>query len=179
MTGVARVYGQALYDLARDEDLANGIGAELVMLKGIFQENRDYLRLVSSPSIPKGERLQIIDDSFSGRVHPYVLNFLKILTEKGYMHTFAACCDVYRESYNFDHDILPVKVTSTVPLTEVQSARLRRKLSGITGRQIELTYHIDPACMGGVRLDYDGKRVDDTIAGRIERLHNMLKNTTL
>ena len=53
--------------------------------------------------------------------------------------------------------------------------KLRRKLSAITGRQIELENRIDPACLGGVRIDYDGKRVDDTVSGRIERLHNMLR----
>lgn len=179
MTGVAGVYGQALYNLARDENLADGIGAELVVLKDVFQQNRDFLRLISSPSLPKAERLGILDESFRGRVHPYVLNFMKILTEKGYMHTFTACCDVYHEGYNADHNILPVKVTTALPLNEDQASRLRRRLAGITGKQIELTNAIDPACLGGVRLDYDGKRVDDTVSGRLERLHSMLKNTIL
>jgi len=179
MSGVAGIYGQALYDLARDEGLAEGIGEELDVLRTVFDENRDFVRLITTPSLPKAERLGIIDESFSGRVHPYVLNFLKILTEKGYMHSFSACCDVYRNSYNVDHDLLAVKVTTARPITEQQAAKLRRKLSAVTGRQIELSYVIDPACMGGVRLDYDGKRVDDTVAGRIERLHSMLKNTVL
>lgn len=179
MTGVAGVYGQALYDLARDEGVAEGIGAELKDLRDIFAGNPDFVRLVTSPSIPKAERLGVVDETFRSRVHPYVLNFLKILTEKGYMREFAACCDVYHSGYNMDHNILPVTATTAVPLTEIQAAKLRRKLASITGRQIELLNRIDPACMGGVRIDYDGKRVDDTVAGRIERLHSMLKNTVL
>lgn len=179
MNGVARVYGQALYYLARDEALDEHIYGELMELKRIFQENRDYLRLVSTPAIAKAERLQIIQESFAQQVEPYVLNFMKLLTEKGYMSAFCACCDVYRECYNADHNILPVKVTAAVPLTDAQAERLRVKLSGITGKQIELEMRLDPACLGGIRLDYDGMQVEDTVRGRIERLHSMLKNTTL
>lgn len=176
MTSVAGVYGQALYDLARDEEMAEGIGSELKEIRKILSENPDFLRLITTPSIPKAERLGIVDEAFRGQVHPYVLNFLKILTEKGYMKTFPECCDVYRNSYNADNNILPVVATTAVPLDEVQAAKLRRKLSSLTGRQIELENRIDPACLGGVRIDYDGKRVDDTVSGRIERLHNMLKD---
>jgi len=38
---------------------------------------------------------------------------------------------------------------------------------------------IDPECLGGVRLDYDGKRVDGSVANRLETVRNMLKNTVL
>jgi len=179
MTNVAGVYGQALYDLASEDGVADGIGADMKEIRSILSENPDFVRLISSPSIPKAERLAVLDEAFRGRVHPYVLNFMKILTEKGYMHVFSACCDVYRSCYNTEHNILPVVATTALPLSEEQASKLRRKLSSITGRQIELDNRIDPACLGGVRIDYDGKRVDDTVSGRIERLHSMLKNTAL
>ena len=50
--------------------------------------------------MPKEERVRILDDSFRGKLHPYVLNFLKILTEKGYMRHFSDCCKAFEESYN-------------------------------------------------------------------------------
>ena len=179
MSSIASVYGQALYDLARDEDCTDGVLHELKILKSAFTEEADFVRLVSTPGIPKAERLQILDDSFRSRVHPYVLNFMKILAEKGYMNSFCECAEVYLKAYNEDHNILPVKVTSAVALTPEQESRLRRKLSSLTGKQIELIGRIDPACIGGLRLDYDGKQVDDTVAGRLDRLHSMLKNTAL
>jgi F0F1-type ATP synthase delta subunit len=38
---------------------------------------------------------------------------------------------------------------------------------------------VDAACIGGVRLDYDGKRVDGTVSNRLEKLGSLLKNTVL
>ena len=38
---------------------------------------------------------------------------------------------------------------------------------------------VDAACLGGVRLDYDGKRVDDTVRHRLDTVRRMLVNATL
>jgi len=179
MTGVAGVYGQALYDLARDEGMSESILSELRVLKDAFSANAGFIRLLSSPSLSKAERLNILHESFSGKVNPYVLNFMKILIEKGYMRYFSDCYETYREKYNLDNGILPVKAVTAHPMTEDQLARLTGKLETITGKKIELINAIDRSCIGGVRLDYDGKRVDDTVAGRLDRLHAVLKNTIL
>jgi F-type H+-transporting ATPase subunit delta len=112
-------------------------------------------------------------------VQPYVLNFLKILTEKGYMRHFPHCCDAYRECYNRDHGILVVTAVTAVPLTAAQQTKLTDKLSGITGKTIDLHNRVDPDVLGGVRLDYDGKRLDDTVAHRLSAIHGVLKNTVL
>lgn len=179
MTGVANVYGQALYDLARDEGLSAEILAEMKVLKEAFAAAPDFIRLLSSPSLSREERLRILDDSFSGRVHAYLLSFMKLLTEKGYMRRFMECCDVYRNCYNHDNGILPVKAVSAVALEDGQAERLCAKLERITGKRVELSNVVDPACIGGMRLDYDGMRVDDTVRSRLGRLHSMLRSAAL
>ena len=179
MTGVANVYGQALFDLAWDEGLDVEILCELRILKDAFLQNSDFTRLLAAPNLSKEERLQIIQDSFGGKVHAYVLSFLKILTEKGYIRHFVECCDAYREKYNVHHGILSVRAITAAPLLPEQADRLTGKLSKITGKTIELSNVIDPSCIGGMRLDYDGKRMDDTVACRLDQLHSLLKNTIL
>lgn len=179
MSQVGTAYGEALYDLARDEGLSQPILAELKALNQGFAQEPEFLRLLSAPNLPKQERCRIVDDSFRGKVHPYVLNFLKILTEKGYTKHFDACVTAYRERYNQDNGILPVTAVTAAPLTEEQAARLTQKLTAITGKTVELINKVDPAQLGGVRLDYDGKRVEDTVAGRLRSIGVVLKNTVL
>ena len=179
MTQVGNVYGEALYDLARSEGLDAKILGELEVLNASFVQEPAYLRLLAAPNISKEERCQILDSSFRDKVHPYVLNFLKILTEKGYPRHFSDCYNAYRVHFNADHGILPVKAVTAVALTEDQSARLQKKLQTITGKTIELTNRVDPDVLGGIRLDYDGKRLDDTVSHRLETIRSMLNNTVL
>lgn len=179
MTRVGSVYAQALYDLAKEEGLGKKILEEMKVLREVFSQNPDYLRLLSTPNLSKDERISILDEGFKGKIEPYVLNFLKILTEKGYVRKFSDCCDAYRELYNEDNGILPVRAVTAVPMTEAQKAKLTEKLVKITGKTIELNNVIDEKCLGSVRLDYDGKRVDDTVQHRLDAVRSLLKNTML
>ena len=179
MTEVGSVYGEALYTLAKDEGLSRDILSQLLMLDDCFAREPDFLRLLGTPNLSKDERCRILDDSFRGKLQPYVLNFLKILTEKGYARYFCDCAAAYRDLYNRDNGILPVTAVTAVPLTDSQKARLTEKLATITGKQIDLTNKLDPNCLGGVRLDYDGKRVDDTVSHRLDAVRSHLKNTVL
>ena len=179
MTEVANVYGGALYDLARDENLAKQLLDELDALNKAFSQEPAFLRLLSSAAVSKAERCQIIEDSFRSNFHPYVLNFMKILTEKGYIRHFPECCKTYKERYNTDNGILPVTAVTAVPLSDALRQKLADKLTSITGKSIDLECRVDPECLGGVRLDYDGKRLDDTVSHRLDSIRGLLKNTVL
>ena len=179
MTEVATTYGQAMYDLARDEGKSQQILAELSVLDQSLSAEPEFLQLLSSPNIPKEERVQILDNSFRGKIDPYVLNFLKVLTEKGYVRHFSGCCQFYKQQYNKDNGIVPVVAYTAVPLSDELRRKLTAKLSTVTGKTIELDCRIDPETLGGVRLDFDGKQVDGTVRRRLEDIRGLLKNTVL
>lgn len=179
MTQTGSVYGESLYSLAAEEHLSKTILDELMVLKQSFAAEPDFIRLLNAPNLSKAERCAILDNSFRGKLHPYVLNFMKILTEKGYMRHFADCCDAYRGCYNRDHGILVVTAVSALPLTAAQIEKLRQKLAATTGKTIELVNKVDPQCYGGLRLSYDGKSIDDTVAHRLDAMRSLLKNTVL
>ena len=179
MTEVGNVYGESLYELAKEENLTQEIGSQLKVLQQSFRQEPDFLRLLASPNLAKTERCQILDDSFRGKLNPYLLNFLKILTEKGYMRHFSDCCDAFTEHFDRDNGIVRVTAVTAVALTDAQSAKITEKLSRITGRQVILHNRIDPAVLGGVRLDYDGQRLDDTVSHHLDAVRELLSKTVL
>ena len=179
MTEVATTYGQAMYDLARDEGKSQQILTELSVLDQSLSVEPEFLQLLSSPNIPKEERVQILDDSFRGKIDPNVLNFLKVLTEKGYVRHFSGCCQFYKQQNNKDNGSMPVIAYTAVPLSDELRRKLTAKLSTVTGKTIELDCRIDPETLGGVRRDFDGKQVDGTGRRRLEDIRGLLKNTVL
>ena len=179
MTEVGSVYGGALFDLAADEGVTLEILEQLQVLSESFLQEPAFVKLLGAYSLAKKERCKIVDESFAGKVHPYVLNFLKILTEKGYVRYFSHCYDAYRVRYNQANNILPVTAVTAVALNDTQSLRLQKKLQEQTGKTIELTNRVDPDVLGGVRLDFDGKCVDDTLSHRLDSIRNMLNHTVL
>ena len=179
MSQTANPYAQALYLLAKEEGLEETIYKQLEVLSQAFEREPDFLRLLASPNLPKQERCAIIDESFRDKVHIYLLNFLKILTQRNYIRIFTQCVKAYRAQYNADHGILTVKAVTALALTQEQSAKLSQKLETLTGKTIFLENEVDPAVMGGVRLDYDGMQVDGTVQNRLDTISELLKNTQL
>lgn len=179
MSEAAGVYGQGLYALAKEESLEDAILQELTALQTAFAEQQEFLKLLASSNVPKQERLEIIDSSFRGKTQPYVLNFLKLLTEKGYIAHFADCCKAYRAQYNEDKGILQVQAVSALPLSDNQKTQLTDKLAAITGKKIDLVCKVDPSVLGGIRLNYGGIQVDGTVQSRLQAMEKRLKNTVI
>lgn len=179
MTQIAVNYAGALYDLCREEALDSQVLAQLQVLKKVFREEPDFVRLLAAPNISKEERCRVLEESFRDRVHPYVLRFLKLLTEKGYIRCFSDCCKVYEDRYNTDNNILPVLAETAKALTREQSARLQKKLEQLTGKTVVLECRVVPQLLGGVRLRYDGTQVDGTVQGRLGSVRKLLQNTVL
>lgn len=179
MTSIGNVYGEALYSLAREEGISQQILGEIAALEQSFAQEPAFLRLLDAPNLTKEERCQVLDDSFRGKLHSYVLNFLKLLAEKGYARHFENCCAAFRSCYNEDNGILPVTAVTAIPLSESQQTALLQKLATVTGKTIQLHNRVDETVLGGIRLDYNGIRLDDTLAHRLGDIRNKLKDTVL
>ena len=85
----------------------------------------------------------------------------------------------YRSAFNSDNGIVSVVAVTAIALTEEQSLRLTQKLEQVTNKKVLLENKVDATCLGGVRLDYDGKRFDGTVVNRLNEISGLLKNTVL
>ena len=116
----------------------------------------------------------MLDQAFSGQVHPYVLNFMKILCEAGAIRLLPGCLRSYERRYDQDHNILKARAVTAVEMTQEQQEALRQKLSAVTGKTIRLTCRTYPDCLGGVRVEMDGQRMDGTVRRHLEDMNDLL-----
>ena len=179
MTQAARVYGESMYALALEEELTGEILEEMKVIRTLFQENPDYVHLLSGPSIPGNERIDLIEAAFGNQAERYLVNFLKLLCERNLLREFGGCCDEYARRYNRDNGIAEATATSAVPMTEAQAEALKQKLEKLSGKKISLSLKTDPSLLGGVRVELEGKELDGTVKGRLDGLSRKLDSLTL
>ena len=177
MTDLAREYGTALFELAAEEQKDQELLQELQLLCQQFQENPKYLELLGTPTLSKPERLHIVDEALKGKVDGYLISFLKILIERGAVQEFSQCAQQYEKQYHKVHHIARATAVTAVPLTEELSNRLRDKLQQVTGKTILLSNRVDPAVLGGVSIEMDGKLMDDSLRTRLAVLRENLLQT--
>ena len=179
MTERAGVYGGSLYDLAAEEQLTESIKDQLLGLKAIFRENPEYLRLLAEPAIKRQERLDMIDKALSGSCEKYLINFIKLLCERGLLGEFEGCCDTFVKRFNADHNIAEAVVTSAVKLSDAQLASLKAKLEAKSGKTVSLTQKTDPKVLAGLKVELEGVQLDGSLSGRLSSIGRKIEEAVI
>lgn len=179
MTETARRYGTSLYELASEEGASDRVLEELGQVLDLMKENPEYEKLLAERSLPKQERVGLLDQAFGTSLWPYLLNFLKILCEKGALSELKGCYTAYRTLYHQDHGIAEARVWTASQLKEDQEKALTAKLERMSGKKVKLITYVNPALIGGMRVDFEGKRYDGSAAERLKTLRKILSNTRI
>ncbi len=179
MTEAARMYGGSLYELAVEEGLSEQLLEQTRTVRDLFEQNPQYVRLLSEPSIPGKERCGLIEEAFGSQAERYLVNFLKLLCDRNLLNQYGGCCDEYVRRYNADHQILEATVTSAVSLSEKQMEALKERLEKVSGSRIHLTQITDAGVIGGLRVDLDGRQLDGTVQGRLAGIARKLNEATI
>ncbi len=179
MSEATKEYGRALSDLAAEEGVEEQLRGDVRAVRALLAENPAYPRLLANPEIPKAERVALLKEAFGGRVHPYLVHFLALLTERGYAYRCTDFLAEYERLYCERHGITVAAVVSAVPLTEDQKRRLTDKLCQVTKKNVTLECSVDPSLIGGIRLQTDNTLFDGSVRARLDALRDRLAALTL
>ena len=73
--------------------------------------------------------------------------------------------------------ILEATVTVAEPITADVEASVQAKLREVTGKDVILSVRQDPSIMGGIVIQVGDKRIDGSVARRLEELEKSLLRT--
>ena len=167
MTQISKEYAQALFSLAEESGCQKEVSDALKVMSKLFEQNPDYLILLSAPNIPKKERAGLLAQAFGGSVGEPALSFVQLLCEKGHIQLFGECADEYEALRKDAENITTAEVTSAVPLTEEEQRALKAKLEKISKHTVVLRCTADSSLIGGVVVRMDGKILDGSLRHRL------------
>ena len=177
MTGLGREYGEGLYELARDEGLRDEIHDQLMQILDCVKAQPRFVHLLSSRAVERRERLKVVGDTFGGQAHAYVVYFMKLLVERERFDCFEDCVKWFHTRYNDDLGILEAQVTSAVALPQADIDAIRDKLQQLSGKRVAVHTQVDASLIGGVRVEMDGRRYDNSIKDRLARMKHSLAHS--
>lgn len=167
---VSKVYAEALFEVALEMHQLDEVNRDLQGVCQVFNENPAFLELYKTPNISLVERKQLLDNTFSGKLIPEVLNFLKLLIDKNrgfYVMEAGSEFELMVENYK---GILKGVVYVTCTLSDDQIKKLEDKLSTSTGKQVILSQKIDPSIIGGLVVHLGDKVIDNSLKKKLENM---------
>lgn len=172
-----KVYGEAFFELCEEQGDAvmKDILTELTALDGIFNENPEFIKLMSTPTVAVEEKIALVEEmGKAGGISELTTNLLCLLAEKNRFGCFSGIIKYYRAEYNERFKLADITVTSAQPLTDALREQIAAKMSQIIGKTVTITEKVDDSLIGGVIIDYGSRRYDGSVKARLNALKNEL-----
>lgn len=169
-----KVYADALFELAIEEDNLDTVAEEIETVSVIIKDNSDFVKLLSAPTVSDTDKKAMISKAFEGRVCDTVFNFLNVLCDNGRIKYFSSISQEFKDMYNDKNGILEVNVTTTIPLTDNLREKLILKLEKISGKTIKLNEKTDTSIMGGIVLKYNNTQIDASVKKRLDNMRQQI-----
>jgi F-type H+-transporting ATPase subunit delta len=172
---VARVYAEALLDVAQERNQADEIGQELQSIVGeVFGQAPDVESVLSSPVVRRSAKVALLDRAFQGNVSELLFNFLNVLNGKDRLVLVRHVAAAYRDLLDERAKRLRVMVKSAIALTDEQTDSLRQAIGKATGLEPVLVTKVDADLLGGMIVQVGDKVFDSSVRTRIEAIRNQL-----
>ncbi len=171
---LARKYAMAVFEIAQDEDKLVAYGEELRLVSQVTSSHMELRGFLANPQIQPKAKKELLTKLFQDELSKTVFNFLMLLVDKRREVLIEAIEHEYAMLSNKARGIVLADVTSALPMTDSQSARLQAKLAEITEKSIQLRLHVDEKILGGVIVKMGDKRIDGSVVGRMQSLKEQL-----
>ncbi|WP_203248457.1 F0F1 ATP synthase subunit delta [Sporosarcina beigongshangi] len=166
----AKRYALALFELAQQNGQITSIQEELQELKKVFQDNKGLGQLLESPKLPLAKKKELLTDLFKG-ANQLILNTLNVLLDGKRMNEVIHFVDEFNTFANDSAGVAEATVYSTLPLSDEISQSISNAFAQKVGKQsLKIDNIIDPALIGGVRLQIGNQIYDSSVSAKLERL---------
>jgi F-type H+-transporting ATPase subunit delta len=176
VSGVAGRYATALFELARETDSVDAVGAQLGQFEQLIATMPDMARLVRSPVIPGREKAKALDLVLkSAGIDGIAANFLKLIAAQQRLYGVRDIIRAYRALADQSKNIKHAQVT----LAQTPSGRIlddiKQSLKELAGDKVAVDVKIDPAIIGGIIVKLGSRMVDASLRTRLNGIRIAMK----
>ncbi len=176
----SKTYGDALFELAQEENRIDDYFEEVQMLRSVLTSNPDFSRLMNHPKIDKEEKEAVMEAVMKDRVSPEIAGLFKLIVINNRYGSIFDILDYFiREVKEYKH-IGTAFVSTPLPLSDNQKAAVEKKLLDTTAYEtMEVQYDVDPSLIGGMVIRIGDKVVDSSVRSKLNELTADLKKIQL
>jgi ATP synthase F1 delta subunit len=169
MAEAARVYAEALFDVAKEKGKLDAIRGELAQFADTLDGDHELQVFFFSPYFSTAEKVAGLKRAVSDADRE-LLNFLELLIEKGRMQEVFRIRRQLDELWKQENRRIDVTVTSAVELDRAVVEKVGEEIERQTGQKVELASRVDDEIIGGIVLQVGNMVLDASIRSRLEKL---------
>lgn len=172
---ISKTYGDALLELAVEEQKADDFSNQIEQLLMVLDENPEFLTLLNHPRISVEDKVEVVKQVFDGRISEELVGFLITIVTKGRFANIKEILQYFLDQVKELKGIGVVYVTTPLPLEEIQKKAIEDKLLQTTEyKEMEMHYLLEPKLIGGIQIRIGDRVVDSSVSTKILKLQQEL-----
>jgi F-type H+-transporting ATPase subunit delta len=172
---IARRYGAALADVVLTTGEIDVVKTELTQWTTMIDSNAELSDVFDNPAIPHAQKEKVLE-SLIARVRPSktVGNFIRILLKNGRLSAISAINERFTAELEERSGVVTAEVISARELPTNERTELRSQLEKLTGKTVNMDFHIDENIIGGVVTRIGSTVYDGSIRTKLDLLKEQL-----
>ena len=172
---ISKTYGEALFELAVEEEKTDAMLEEIEGIKQILLENQDYLKFLNHPRISVEEKVTTTENIFLGKIDKQLIGFLGIIINKGRCDSLMEILQYFLDRVKEFKGIGVAYVTTPYELKEDKKEAICKKLLATTSyKEMEMHYDVKKELLGGMQIRIGDRVVDSSIQTKLNQLQKDL-----
>ena len=172
---VSKTYGEALFELAIEENRLDEFLEEAELALKVIRENPDFSALMNHPRIDMDEKVQVVENVFGNNLSAEVTGLMRLIVQKDRYDQVEEILTWFIDEVKRQKGIGKAEVVSATELSAGQKEQIEKRLLETTSyKQMEMSYQVDPSLIGGLRIRIEDRVVDSSISSRLYELEKDL-----
>lgn len=176
VSGVAGRYAQALFELARESNAIDSVGAALQSFDSMIAESPDLARLVRSPVFTADEQAKavsaVLDKAGVGGIAG---NFLRLVAKQRRLFAVRGMIESFKRLADVHRGVARAEVTVAETPSAALESEIKKALSDVAGKDVAVDLKIDPAIIGGIVVKMGSRMVDSSLRAKLNGIKLAMK----
>ncbi len=171
--GAAKRYAQAAFDVAKDHGNLDAWETQLAQLSSTLQ-NPEVEEFFVHPAVPPEAKQAALRTMVPRDDQKYVRNLMLLLLERDRLEQLPQIVEVFHEMVLQDRGIVIADVTTAVALDAAEVDKVRERLKGMVGKEIQIRTHVDPDIIGGIVIRMGDTLIDGSVRTQLRQLRQSM-----
>ena len=169
-------YAQAFADVVAEFHLDGvEVDKQLEDFLKSWDGSPELREVFGDPSVPSVQKIAVLDGMNAKlQMAPQVRNLLAVLIHNDRIGSVHEVVDDYHRELQARMGIHHAEVTTARQLSEADKSKLMEHVVELAKGQVEASFKLDPAILGGVVVRIGSTVYDGSMLGRVERLKEEL-----
>ena len=173
---VASRYAKSILDLAQEKGTLEQVKTEMEEIAKVIKSSSELKAVLANPIVKTDKKQNILKALFEGKVSTEVSSFFDIMVRKGRGELVYATALEFIREYNELKGIVKAEVISAQPLSAANIQSLGNTIAQQINANVILTNKVDTSLIGGFVIKVGDKQLDESIAGKLNKLERHFIN---